>query len=192
MKICSLSIKNVKCNTQSLRDEKYFFTNPFYGYNINNSYYNNDFKTKISLVINKNFTGNTITPHHKKRWNNEETKSLIFLYEKKVPIKIIARLFEVSENAISKTLQRYSMNHSHLLENKIPNIYENMEQILQWMDKNYLLFYEIIHSNWNKIAKTIATNKILYRNKFKVLSPIQVEVLLFRLQIIKNHCKNKK
>ena len=81
------------------------------------------------------------------------------------------------------------MNHSHLLENKISTVYETMDQVLDWMNKNYLLFYEIIHSNWNKTAKTIATNKILYRNHFKVLTPVQVDVLLFRLTMMKNKKK---
>ena len=126
-----------------------------------------------------------VGPWKKKRWTPVEVESLLHLYQKKIPIKIMAQIFNVSHNAISKALQRYSIHHSHILENKIDAPYENIHRTLQWMNKNYLLFYDIIHGSPDKSTQVIATNKILYKNNFKVLSPLQVEVLLFRIAM--NH-----
>lgn len=118
----------------------------------------------------------------RKNWQPSIIKQLLYLYKKKIPLKILSQWFDVTPNAISKTLQRYSLDHSNILDNMDYNINTYWDSLFQWMNNNYLLFKEIFHSKEDISIKTIAINKILYNHNWEPLNIDTINNMIFRLK----------
>ena len=116
----------------------------------------------------------------RKLWKKEEINNILNLYEKNIPIKILAKLYNVTPNAISKTFQRYSPKHTHILDNK-NLIYNNINHIKQWIKNNYYLFKPIFNKSYSIYHKTIEVNKILYAHGLETLNYLVVDNIFYEL-----------
>ena len=131
-------------------------------------------------------------PIKKKMWSKEDIDNLLIMVKENVPIKVLSKYFDVTPNAISKTLQRYCKGYSNQIyhatvREKIPQT--KINSILQWMIDRAYLFMPICTMEASTLKKTLLVNIILYNNNVRVLSPMEVNRNLIHM---KNNTKKFK
>ncbi len=118
----------------------------------------------------------------RKTWTKADIKNLLYLYNKKVPLKIIGIIFNTTTNGVSKSLQRYSINHCHILDKQQSLIPDFIDNILKWIKNHYIFFKKIIENNDSLETKTIKINKILYQHRLNCLNKNQIENIIYKLR----------
>lgn len=76
-----------------------------------------------------------------KRWKKEEITDLIKMHKDGYKLKILAQKFNVTSNAIRKTLSRHSIDHIKIkkIEVKAEPSVATIDQILQWAKSKNIL-----------------------------------------------------
>lgn len=118
----------------------------------------------------------------RRQWTINDISLLITLNKEKVPLKILSWIFDVTYNAVSKTLGRY-IGHQGLHLERMPLPFkENFfyKELLILLNKNVNVKLMIKNSN-DFSNKTIWINKFLHQYGWPPMNQDEIKKLLEEL-----------